>query len=88
MSGWLRAVLLAVALLVGPWALLVLLACCLPPRLLGDLAGIVPELCDDHPAAAPRHKGAASGKVVDGVRIGGRSSRTARTWWSHRRWWR
>jgi len=27
MSGWLRAILLAVALMVGTWALLVLLAC-------------------------------------------------------------
>jgi hypothetical protein len=31
MSGWLRAVLLAVALLGGTWALLVLLARRLPP---------------------------------------------------------
>jgi hypothetical protein len=42
MSGWLRAVLLAVALLVGTWALLVLLVRRLPPGLLRDLAGIVP----------------------------------------------
>jgi hypothetical protein len=41
------------------------------------LAGIVPELCDDHPAAAPRHRVPRRAKVVDGVRIGGTSSRTA-----------
>jgi uncharacterized membrane protein YkvA (DUF1232 family) len=43
MSGWLRALLLAVALLVGTWALLVLLARRLPPGLLRDLAGFVPD---------------------------------------------
>ena len=43
MSGWLRAVLVAVALLVGTWGLLVLLARRLPPGLLRDLAGIVPD---------------------------------------------
>ena len=37
MSGWPRAVLLAVALMVGTGALLVLLACRLPPGLLRDL---------------------------------------------------
>jgi len=42
MSGWLRAVLLAVALMVGTWALLVLLARRLPPGLLRDLARFVP----------------------------------------------
>ena len=41
MSGWLRAVLLAVAL-AGTWAL-VLLARRLPPGLLRDLAGFVPD---------------------------------------------
>jgi uncharacterized membrane protein YkvA (DUF1232 family) len=41
MSGWLRAVLLAVALMVGTWTLLVLLARRLPPGLLRDLASIV-----------------------------------------------
>jgi uncharacterized membrane protein YkvA (DUF1232 family) len=43
MSGWLRALLLAVALMVGTWALLVLLARRLPPGLLRDLAGFVPD---------------------------------------------
>jgi uncharacterized membrane protein YkvA (DUF1232 family) len=43
MSGWLRALLLAVALMVSTWALLVLLARRLPPGLLRDLAGFVPD---------------------------------------------
>ena len=43
MSGWLRAVLLAVALLVGSWAVLVLLARRLPPGPLRDLASVVPS---------------------------------------------
>ena len=42
MSGWLRGVLLALALMVGGWALLVLLARRLPPGLLRDLAGFLP----------------------------------------------
>ena len=43
MSGWLRVVLLAVALMVGTWALLLLVARRLPPGLLRDLAGFVPD---------------------------------------------
>jgi hypothetical protein len=43
MSGWSRALLLAVALMVGTWALLVLVARRLPPGLLRDLAGFVPD---------------------------------------------
>jgi uncharacterized membrane protein YkvA (DUF1232 family) len=43
MSGWLRALLLAVVLVVGTWALLVLVARRLPPGLLRDLAGFVPD---------------------------------------------
>ena len=43
MSGWLRAVLLAIMLMVGTWALLVLLARRLPPGLLRDLASFVPD---------------------------------------------
>jgi uncharacterized membrane protein YkvA (DUF1232 family) len=43
MSGWLRALLLAVALMVGTWALLILLARRLPPGLVRDLAGFVPD---------------------------------------------
>jgi uncharacterized membrane protein YkvA (DUF1232 family) len=43
MSGWLRAVLLAVGLMVGAWAVLVLLARRLPPGLLRDLASFVPD---------------------------------------------
>jgi uncharacterized membrane protein YkvA (DUF1232 family) len=43
MSGWLRAMLLAVTLLVSTWALLVFLARRLPPGLLRDLARFVPD---------------------------------------------
>jgi uncharacterized membrane protein YkvA (DUF1232 family) len=43
LTGWLRAVLVAAALMVGSWALLVLLARRLPPGLLRDLAGFVPD---------------------------------------------
>jgi uncharacterized membrane protein YkvA (DUF1232 family) len=43
MSGWLRGLLLAVGLMVGSWALLVVLARRLPPGLLRDLAGIAPD---------------------------------------------
>jgi len=43
MSGWLRMVLVSVALLGGTWALLVILARRLPPGLLGDLARFVPD---------------------------------------------
>lgn len=43
MSGWLRAVLLAVALMVGTWALLGLLARGLPAGLLRGLAGFVSD---------------------------------------------
>jgi uncharacterized membrane protein YkvA (DUF1232 family) len=42
-TGWLRAVLVAVALMVSIWALLVLLARRLPPGLLRDLASFVPD---------------------------------------------
>ena len=43
MSGWLRLLLVSVAVIVGTWALLVLLARRLPPGLLRDLAGFVPD---------------------------------------------
>ena len=43
MGGWLRALLLAVALMVGTWALLVLVARRLPPGLLRDVAGFLPD---------------------------------------------
>jgi uncharacterized membrane protein YkvA (DUF1232 family) len=43
MTGWSRALLLAVVLMVGTWALLVLVARRLPPGLLRDLAGFVPD---------------------------------------------
>ena len=43
MTGWLRAVLVAVALMVATWALLVILARRLPPGLLRDLASFVPD---------------------------------------------
>jgi len=42
-TGWLRAVLVAVALMVATWALLVVLARRLPPGLLRDLASFVPD---------------------------------------------
>jgi uncharacterized membrane protein YkvA (DUF1232 family) len=43
MSGWLRAVLMAATLTVGSWVALVVLARRLPPGLLRDLAGLVPD---------------------------------------------
>jgi uncharacterized membrane protein YkvA (DUF1232 family) len=43
MSGWVRALLLAVALIVGTWAILLLVARRLPPGLLRDLASFVPD---------------------------------------------
>ena len=43
MTGWLRAVLVAVALMVATWALLVVLARRLPPGLLRDLASFVSD---------------------------------------------
>jgi uncharacterized membrane protein YkvA (DUF1232 family) len=43
MSGWLRALPVALGLTVASWALLVLLARRLPPGLLRDLAGFVPD---------------------------------------------
>jgi len=42
-TGWLRAVLVALAVMVATWALLVLLVRRLPPGLLRDLASIVPD---------------------------------------------
>jgi uncharacterized membrane protein YkvA (DUF1232 family) len=42
MAGWLRASLIAAAVMVGLWALLVVLAARLPPGLLKDLAGFLP----------------------------------------------
>ena len=43
MTGWLRLLLASVAVIVGTWALLVLLARRLPPGLLRDLASFVPD---------------------------------------------
>jgi uncharacterized membrane protein YkvA (DUF1232 family) len=43
MSGWLRAAVLATMLMAGTWGLLILLARRLPPGLLRDLAGFVPD---------------------------------------------
>ena len=43
MAGWLRALLLALGLMVAAWALLVFLARRLPPGLLRDLASFVPD---------------------------------------------
>ena len=42
MAGWLKAILVAAAVMVGLWALLVVLAARLPPGLLKDLAGFLP----------------------------------------------
>jgi uncharacterized membrane protein YkvA (DUF1232 family) len=42
MAGWLKLVLTAAAVMVGLWALLVILAARLPPGLLKDLAGFLP----------------------------------------------
>jgi uncharacterized membrane protein YkvA (DUF1232 family) len=42
MVGWLKLILLAAAVMVGLWALLVVLAARLPPGLLKDLAGFLP----------------------------------------------
>jgi len=42
-AGWLRLLLVSVAVIVGTWALLVLLARRLPPGLLRDLASVVPD---------------------------------------------
>jgi hypothetical protein len=88
MRGWLRAVLLAAMLMVGTWALLVLLARRLPPGLLRDLAGIVPDGVTTSGGCA----------AIRGCRVGpkswmayGSAARPPgqpRTWWSHRRWWR
>ena len=43
LPGWLRLLLVSVALVAGAWALLVLLARRLPPGLLRDLASFVPD---------------------------------------------
>lgn len=42
MVGWLKLIVLAAAVMVGLWALLVILAARLPPGLLKDLAGFLP----------------------------------------------
>ena len=42
MADWLRAILVAIALVVATWGTLVLLAARLPPGLLKDLAGFLP----------------------------------------------
>jgi hypothetical protein len=42
MVGWLRLILIAVAVMVALWGLLVVLAARLPPGLLKDLAGFLP----------------------------------------------
>jgi uncharacterized membrane protein YkvA (DUF1232 family) len=42
MAGWLKLILTAAAVMVGLWALLVVLAARLPPGLLKDLAGFLP----------------------------------------------
>jgi uncharacterized membrane protein YkvA (DUF1232 family) len=42
MAGWLKLSLTAAAVMVGLWALLVILAARLPPGLLKDLAGFLP----------------------------------------------
>jgi uncharacterized membrane protein YkvA (DUF1232 family) len=42
MAGWLKLILTAAGVMVGLWALLVVLAARLPPGLLRDLAGFLP----------------------------------------------
>jgi uncharacterized membrane protein YkvA (DUF1232 family) len=42
-TDWMRAILVAIGLMAATWALLVLLARRLPPGLLRDLAGFVPD---------------------------------------------
>ena len=42
MAGWLKAILTAAIVMVGLWALLVILAARLPPGLLKDLVGFLP----------------------------------------------
>jgi uncharacterized membrane protein YkvA (DUF1232 family) len=42
MVGWVKLILMAVAVMVGLWGLLVVLAARLPPGLLKDLAGFLP----------------------------------------------
>ena len=42
MAGWLKLIFTAAAVMVGLWALLVILAARLPPGLLKDLAGFLP----------------------------------------------
>ena len=42
MADWLKLILIAAAVMVGLWALLVILAARLPPGLLRDLAGFLP----------------------------------------------
>jgi uncharacterized membrane protein YkvA (DUF1232 family) len=43
MPGWLDAILIALALVVGSWLLLIVLARRLPPGLAKDLAGFLPD---------------------------------------------
>ena len=43
MAGWLQAILIAVALVVASWLLLIVLARRLPPGLAKDLAGFLPD---------------------------------------------
>ena len=43
MPGWLQAILIAVALVVASWLLLIVLARRLPPGLAKDLAGFLPD---------------------------------------------
>jgi uncharacterized membrane protein YkvA (DUF1232 family) len=42
-AGWLQALLIAVAVIVGSWVLLIVLARRLPPGLARDLAGFLPD---------------------------------------------
>jgi uncharacterized membrane protein YkvA (DUF1232 family) len=42
-AGWLQALLIAVAVIVGSWVLLIMLARRLPPGLARDLAGFLPD---------------------------------------------
>ena len=59
MPGWLQAILIAVALVVASWLLLIVLARRLPPGLAKDLAAVPARLRDRRAGAPPGPAGAA-----------------------------
>ena len=67
MVGWLKPVLVALAIMVALWALLVVLAARLPPGLLKDLAGFLPACVTLAPGCGSTLGGAvASGRSEAG----------------------